>query len=502
MALFKVGDKNLDLKAVGVGARPSPAGAGEVFGEDPAVPVEIELTERERRDFNAFRSAGYDFLSIRDVRAKSAERLNEGTPGLVGLLARHPAGSLVFLEPSLFVKLAPGVSIEDRRERYAKVQKLDFGENLYEVHVRLEGRRLQDALLAELRQLQAEIGSGQVVFAEPSILYHLDRQLSFTLPPAAEEAGTEEYQWHWKKIGLEDAWGAGKRSDGGGTRVAVIDFGFDSNDQLRKVAWCAEVYADGSRKFRDAADLPKDDHGIACAALIGAPRDSSGVYGAAPGCELILVVLNTGRIAGAKALAAAISLCALGDEKSGALGAHVISCSLGCIDYGMEGAALRTAIDGARGGRNKLGTPVVWATYNDVREIDPNELEAYDSLICVSASDSADTLYQSAYGKGMDLIAPGENLRVLNWHESGWKVAVSGGASLAAPCVAGVAALVLATNDSLTAQQVAEIIQDKCNRSDGVNEWRERRGWGRLNALEAVTAADALNPKKESDLAA
>jgi hypothetical protein len=235
MALFKVEDKNPSLKVVAVGGRPFPAGMGEVFVEDRATPVEIELTEREKRDLAAFRNAGYDFLSIRDRHAKSAERLNDETPGRVGLLAHHPAGSLVFLEPSIFVKLAPGLSIEDRRERYAAVEKLGFGENLYQVHVRLAGRRLQDALLDDLRELQAEIESGEVVFAEPSILYHLDRQLNFTLSPAAEEDGTERYQWHWDKIGLEAAWAAVK-TDGKGTRVAVIDFGFDSNDQLPKIA--------------------------------------------------------------------------------------------------------------------------------------------------------------------------------------------------------------------------------------------------------------------------
>ena len=64
------------------------------------------------------------------------------------------------------------------------------------------------------------------------------------------------------------------------------------------------------------------------------------------------------------------------------------------------------------------------------------------------------------------------------------------GASFAAPCVAGVAALVIAVNPSLSWQEVIDAItKSSCDPDLQNKQWDPKIGWGRLNALRAVQAA-------------
>lgn len=82
-------------------------------------------------------------------------------------------------------------------------------------------------------------------------------------------------------------------------------------------------------------------------------------------------------------------------------------------------------------------------------------------------------------------------------HAGGARYAYAGGTSFAAPEVAGIAALVWSVKPSLTAVQVAGILEQTATRPDGTG-WTSTTGWGVLNAkaaLESVTgrsSADSL----------
>jgi hypothetical protein len=456
-----------------------------------------ELTKREARDLEAFQRARWRFRAVQDVQAANQEQSNDDTPGQSFLLARHPAKRLVVLESCILLKLDRSANIPQLRRRYRELKKLDFGEGLYEAYVRLEGSSLQEALQRELDAAKATKG---VVFVEPSIFYHFDRQpteekLAMAFPAEAQAVEPSEEtalgQWHWDQIDLFDAWATEGASRGNGKRVGVIDLGFGPDDQMGKVAWGAVIDLQGKAEPCPQANLPLNDHGVSCAALVAAPVDGVAVHGAAPESELILIALDTGKIVGAKILGKAITLCALGGQEWGE-GADVISCSLGLSDASWGNSqVVHEAINVAvTKGRNLRGTPVVWALFNRERLIPRNAVEAYEPLISVSASDRDDQLHNSGFGKGLDLLAPGQSLSVLGWSAAnGRRLASKTGSSMAAPCVAGVVALVLAAADSLTAQQVEKIIQRTCDRRDGIAGWRQRRGWGRLNARRAVEVA-------------
>jgi hypothetical protein len=104
----------------------------------------------------------------------------------------------------------------------------------------------------------------------------------------------------------------------------------------------------------------------------------------------------------------------------------------------------------------------------------------------VGATDTNDALaYFSNYGSYVDLTAPGVNIMTTT---NGAGYGTVAGTSFSAPIVAGVAALVLSRNPSLTAQQLVDLLEQ--NADDlGAAGYDQIYGWGRVNASRAVSAA-------------
>lgn len=412
----------------------------------------------------------------------------------------------MILQARIVLKLASNASlpsIERRLAKYFKVKKLDIGDNLFEAQLHLPDGDLQGAVQRELEDLLSGPGTNDdIVFAEPSLLYHIARPLQ----PVQEDLSARpawltrllidfyqldpSLQWHWKQVDLEDAWRIGK-TFGKDTRVGVIDLGFDvNNDQINttgKIAWSAYLNQNGD--LIAGTSIPVDEHGTSCAGLVGAARDHTGVNGAAPECKLILVALPPHGVATQVAVARAVKLCAEGH--AGQAGADVISCSLGIEDSSWElSKPLQDEIDFAlENGRNGLGVPIVWAVFNADKQIAAQSLEAYHPLLCVAQSNRSDVRIDSGYGDGLDLLAPGQGVPVMVWDPSGWRVEKRSGSSLAAPCVAGVAALVLSVHSSLSAEQVAKVLSLSCNPQVSPKNWDPLVGWGRLNAKNAMELA-------------
>jgi thermitase len=112
-------------------------------------------------------------------------------------------------------------------------------------------------------------------------------------------------------------------------------------------------------------------------------------------------------------------------------------------------------------------------------------------VISVSSTDGADTIsWFSSRGNHIDLAAPGENIRTT---ERGGGYSVVGGTSFSSPITAGVMALMMAANPSLTPSELEQLL--KANADDlGSAGWDTSYGFGRLNASRAVTAAAGSSP--------
>jgi thermitase len=505
MAIFPVGDVNLGLEVVTVGfqseaAPPAPLG-------DFAAAVNADamgLEPLERSDLSAFQHVGWRFPAPVELASEAIEVGNLTGLGEVkpGLLARH-RGGLVIVQDRLVVQLKPSVKqrqIKKRFERYAAFWPVERDENIYEVQIKPSGNGLEADLQAELAPLLAEKASpsGEVVFAEPSILYHLERPgevhpSNLPLPlPELDRAP----QWQWDTIKLRAAWRIA--GHGAGVRVAVIDYGFHPSPEIPAAL---QVVLDDQGNVMPGAAMPPDLHGTFCAGLVGGRLGGLRVNGAAPECELILVSVPHPGVLSQVGLSQAIRICAAPAKYLSGLppgdpprGADVISCSLGLQQRNWPlGGALRSAIDfalqqGRPRGRKKLGCTVVWSVFNANERIEPGSINAYKPILSVAQSNLNDQRIDSGFGDGLDCIAPGVDVVGVVCNPA-CRVHEGVGSSQAAPCAAGVAALVVAVNPGLTAGQVAEVVTGGCDPVGSDPVPNPQVGAGRLNAKRAVDIA-------------
>ncbi|MDP7070113.1 MAG: S8 family serine peptidase [Phycisphaerales bacterium] len=116
------------------------------------------------------------------------------------------------------------------------------------------------------------------------------------------------------------------------------------------------------------------------------------------------------------------------------------------------------------------------------------------ALYAVSAINSGGNLASfSTYGNGLFCAAPGEGILTTDWAGSGGfsngNYATVDGTSFASPYAAGVAALVLSADPSLSADEVGDIMAATC-KDRGSAGYDTSYGWGIVDAAAAVDAAD------------
>ena len=145
----------------------------------------------------------------------------------------------------------------------------------------------------------------------------------------------------------------------------------------------------------------------------------------------------------------------------------------------------------------RLGTIVVFASGNIGL---PNRVDypgcVHPDILVVGAIDRDGRRSSfSNHGFQLDVVAPGRDI-LSTLHEN--RTCRDLGTSLAAPHVAGVAALILSVNPNLTVQQVGNIIKKTANRNlPGFTtcenrpngRWNREVGYGLVNAYAAVRAA-------------
>ncbi|GAB4385868.1 MAG: S8 family serine peptidase [Elainellaceae cyanobacterium] len=288
-------------------------------------------------------------------------------------------------------------------------------------------------------------------------------------------------QWNLRSIHVESAW---EQSKGAGVTVAVIDTGVSQVPDLKNTKFVA-----GYDFVNDRQQAPDDNgHGTHVAGTIAQSTNNNyGVAGIAYEANLmplkVLSAVGGGEIAD---IAEAIRFAA--DR-----GANVINLSLG--GFG-DSAILREAIDYA----SAKGVVIVAAAGN------ANANSAffparYPKVIAVAATDAtgAKAAY-SNFGAGVDIAAPGGSkdsndaggiLQETIDPETGKAMfATFQGTSMAAPHVAGVAALVKAAGVE-EPEAIAQVLKQSAQKvsDDALNHF----GAGLLNASEAVKQAQRGN---------
>ena len=297
-------------------------------------------------------------------------------------------------------------------------------------------------------------------------------------------------------IDATDAWEVTTGS--AGVAVAVMDSGAElEHPDLAPGLWTNAVEAAGRAgvdddrngfvddlrgwDFVDDDGVPRDyfGHGTHVAGIIGARMDDGyGIVGVAPDTAVLPVRTLDAR--GVGAVSDAIKAYAFAARS----GARVLNASLGGPASSTEE---RRAIRGA-------GILVVAAAGNSGSNLDgpsANYPCAYEleNVICVAASDALDGLAPfSDYGDDtVDLAAPGA--RILSTFRAPELYRVADGSSMAAPHVAGVAALLWAKNPAASVADVRAALLAGVDRVPGLADVVVTGG--RLNARRAL---DLLPP--------
>lgn len=304
-----------------------------------------------------------------------------------------------------------------------------------------------------------------------------------------------------------DAW---QRLDGIGNNsvtIAVIDNGFDLThpDLKGKVVSPWDLWGQSSNLLQGDSRFT---HGTPCASVALGASNGVGMVGAAPNARFMPI---SGTSFDMRATEQMFAYAVRN-------GADIISCSWGTVDsqYALNAIKEAAIANAARNGRNGKGCVILYAAGNEGQNF-VNLYAAHPDVICVAASTSQDIhadysntgpqVWITAPSNGdwpitaarawWDEGTPGETGEYRYWADGisrGDRYKHFGGTSSATPLVAGICALMLSANPSLTAKEVKDILAKTADKIGGAGEYDSsgrslKYGYGRVNALKAVEEA-------------
>lgn len=267
-------------------------------------------------------------------------------------------------------------------------------------------------------------------------------------------------------------------------KVAVVDTGVDYNHPELKDRVLKDL---GYNFINNSKDTMDDNwHGTHVAGIIAADASKTpniaGVVGTADVKIIPIKVLDKDGQGSSDIIAKGIRYAA--DQ-----GADIINFSVG---FKVKDRFIEDAIKYAK----EKGVFVVVSAGNEGINCDNSSPSGDDGAYTVSSINQQDVRsIFSNYGHSVKIAAPGED--ILSTVPNG-SYQYENGTSMAAPIVAGVAALVKAENPSLTPEDIENILDKTA--LDIMGKGRdEDTGYGLVNAYEAVKIADSsLNDSKNA----
>jgi len=277
--------------------------------------------------------------------------------------------------------------------------------------------------------------------------------------------------WHLATIQAPAAWDL---AQGDGIVIAVLDTGvYGAHPDLSSKMVAGWNIPSGNT---DTADI--HGHGTAVAGFAGADTNNAIGISSVGFNTQIMPIRITNRTDGA----AYFSDIAKGVNWAISNGAKVANISFEVV----SSSTVKTA---AQDMRTKGGVVISGSGNSNI------DLGYSDNpyIIVAAATTSSDTRASfSNYGNYVDISAPGANVLTTNrsGSYSSWN-----GTSFSSPITAGVAALVMSANPSLSPDQVEQVLESSADDLVQGVDWHAYYGHGRVNAAKAVQLA--LNTSAE-----
>ena len=416
-------------------------------------------------------------------------------------------------QPEVLVKFRPNVTLPEIKKIAAKYNdrvedEIESVKGLISIDD-LDDRDME-TVAAQYRQM-----SQVVVYAQPNYGINLDDPNgSATSEPKLRESNANanlpndplfNEQWALNNSGQNGgksnadikallAWEKNKGSNE--VVIAVLDTGVDyTHPDLLANVWTRpdnvpQYKDDELGTFNDfngfngtdnqGDPMDENGHGTHCSGIIGAEGDNSeGIAGINWNVSIMpLKFMGRGGFGTTKDAIAAINYAI--DRKRNGVNVRVISASWGST---ANSKALEDAIRAA----GEEGILFVAAAGNNGTSNDrsPHYPSNYDlpNVISVAASDFNDEMASfSNFGvKTVHIAAPGKGI-VSTWLKDDYREA--SGTSMATPYVAGVAALIVANEPTISVEQLREKVLKSVDKLDSLNGKVE--SGGRINAAKAL----------------
>lgn len=434
-------------------------------------------------------------------RSPGKERLGRGPYGRPRV-ALVPGEVLVGYEPDADADLARA-AVAKRGGRTPARRGLPFDRVAVEVPAGLDAVEAARFTLARTAALRSAAG---VRYAEPDYVCRAHAQ---------PDDPHYNLQWHYELLHLEEAWDVTVGSSD--VIVAVIDTGRRDHPDLESRQGGGYDFISSPSNAGDGDGMdpdPTDEgdasnpdgtssfHGTHVAGTIGAATDNGLGVAGVTWLGVVMHLRALGRQGGTVAdIADALRYAARLPNASGSLPsrrANVVNMSLGGAGFTQT---MQDAVNAARA----AGVVIFASAGNEASSV-PSYPAAHDGVISVAAVDlNGNPAPYSNFGATIDLAAPGGDMSVdrdgdgypdgvlSTLYDDGTTPARAvygfyAGTSMACPHAAGVAALMLAVNPTLTPEEVEAILEATAD-DRGAAGRDDRYGYGLIDAHAAVLAA-------------
>jgi len=314
-----------------------------------------------------------------------------------------------------------------------------------------------------------------------------EKQFNINLPTTTLPG---DDQWALNNINIPAVWepsGSFSGATGSGTTVAVIDTGIDySHNEFKDRI--VEGY-DFVNNDNIAEDL--NNHGTHVAAIIAGENDGFGITGAAYGANIMPV-----KVLGADGTGYTSDIIA-GINFAASRNVDVINLSLG---GGVNSQAMQNAIANA----SNLGVTVVMAAGNNggASPANPASNAANYGLAVGAVNQSGNlTGFSNRSGPSINYVtAPGEGIKSAIAGNDGYSYETYSGTSMATPFVAGLAALLIDYDTSLTPDQIVSLLTSTAENSTSSGTSQNANNYDGITNARSLITLETLNDFTNDDL--